>query len=391
MASKAVNGLLNKIRKRTNSTNISESKGGSVTDWISTGSYALNRICSGSVYKGIPAGRVVIFAGPSSSGKSLMSAEIAANALNHNEYDLIFYFDSEGGGMKEFFQSRGCDPEKIEHILLDSVEDATIQILNVYSEILEHKKDNPDFKALAIVDSVGALVPSKLINDAAKGKQAQDMGARAKLVNNLVKGCTIPALKTDMSIIFVNHTYDDPAALFNSKIKQQGGGKGLMYQCSLNIQTASKLEKSEDKDEEGFYSGNVLKFFTVKNRYAQPFKEAEVHIDFRKGALKYHGLLEVAVAYGFIEQNGAYYKVPSYSDKQLRRKAILDSEESDAIWATFLDDLDKKSQDELRYSSAVLDPEDEDMEVDKELLAQTLATAKKNSSPKPIQAIKSTD
>lgn len=378
MASKAVNGLLNKIRKKSQSTNIGVSKGGSVEEWISTGSLALNRICSGSIHKGIPAGRVVIFAGPSSSGKSLMAANIASNALHLNNYDLVFYFDSEGGGMKEFFEGRGCDPEKIEHILLDSVEDATIQILNVYNEILEHKKDNPDFKALAIVDSVGALVPKKLITDAAKGKQVQDMGARAKLVNNLVKGCTIPALKSDMSIIFVNHTYDDPAAMFNTKIKQQGGGKGLMYQCSLNIQTGSKLEKNEGEDE-GFYSGNILKFLTVKNRYAQPFKETEVYIDFSTGVSKYHGLLDVAIAYGYIEQKGAYYLVPSYSDKMIRKKVILDGEKADDIWNTFIDALDKKSQKELSYSSET-DSDDVDTEVDTELLQQTLQAAKDGGS-----------
>ena len=36
-----------------------------VGDWIDTGSYALNAIFSGSLYKGIPVGRVTGFSGPS--------------------------------------------------------------------------------------------------------------------------------------------------------------------------------------------------------------------------------------------------------------------------------------------------------------------------------------
>lgn len=36
-----------------------------VDEWIDTGSLALNAIMSGSIYKGVPVGRIVQFAGPS--------------------------------------------------------------------------------------------------------------------------------------------------------------------------------------------------------------------------------------------------------------------------------------------------------------------------------------
>jgi len=107
---------------------------------VSTGSYALNRIISGDIYKGIPNGRVVIFSGESASGKSLFAAEITANALEHEDFDIIFYFDSEGGGLKSFFEGRGCDLDKIEHVPLENVEDATVKILAVYSQLKEERK-----------------------------------------------------------------------------------------------------------------------------------------------------------------------------------------------------------------------------------------------------------
>ena len=53
-----------------------------VDSWIDTGSYALNAIVSGSLYKGIPEGRVVGFAGPSGCGKTLMSTKIIGNFLS---------------------------------------------------------------------------------------------------------------------------------------------------------------------------------------------------------------------------------------------------------------------------------------------------------------------
>ncbi len=41
------------------------------TDWISTGNYALNYLISGDFYKGVPLGKVSVFAGESGAGKSI--------------------------------------------------------------------------------------------------------------------------------------------------------------------------------------------------------------------------------------------------------------------------------------------------------------------------------
>ena len=40
------------------------------TDWISTGNYALNYLISGDFNKGVPLGKVTVFAGESGAGKS---------------------------------------------------------------------------------------------------------------------------------------------------------------------------------------------------------------------------------------------------------------------------------------------------------------------------------
>ena len=51
-----------------------------VKDWIDTGSMALNAIISGSLYGGIPMGRLSGFIGPESCGKTLIANKIMANA-----------------------------------------------------------------------------------------------------------------------------------------------------------------------------------------------------------------------------------------------------------------------------------------------------------------------
>lgn len=384
----SVTSLLNKVRKKTGSTTAKDSEFNKVSHWISTGSYALNRIISGDIYKGIPAGQVIIFGGESQSGKSLISAEIASNALNENGYDVIFYFDSEGGGSEKFFESRGCDLTKIEEIPIDTVEDATIKILTVYDALKEEKAKNPDFKALCIVDSLGGLVTDKLMADANKGKQKSDMGLRAKLINNMVKGCTMPAKRADASIIFINWIYSDPSNLFPGKIKNQSGGTGLQYVSSITIQCDSKVEKPEDKEKDDvdtFYKGTNIKFFTTKNRIVKPFYETYVFVDFDKGIQKYDGLLDSAIKYGFILQRDpkakgddedqiianikkdlkdkkdksdkpnpikvGCYQIPSWKPGVNIKKTDIFKPEYHEAWESFLDEYNQVSMKDLQYSS----------------------------------------
>ena len=51
------------------------------TDWISTGNFALNYLISGDFNRGIPLGKVTVFAGESGAGKSyICSGNIVKNA-----------------------------------------------------------------------------------------------------------------------------------------------------------------------------------------------------------------------------------------------------------------------------------------------------------------------
>ena len=57
---------------------LSDSKTSTVKEWISTGSYALNKVISGDPRKGIPVGLITAFAGEESTGKSYLGANLHA-------------------------------------------------------------------------------------------------------------------------------------------------------------------------------------------------------------------------------------------------------------------------------------------------------------------------
>lgn len=184
----------------------------------------------------------------------------------------------------------------------------------------------------------------------------------------MVKAITIPALKADTAMIILNHIYQNPGALFTSKIQNQGGGLGVQYMGTINVQCSRLLEKDEAKDKDAFYSGTNLKFFTVKNRICRPSLETQIYLDFKKGFTnKYDGLFDEAVKYGFIHcPNQGYFTVPSSSapEKKYRRSQI---ESNDEIWSTFIDEFDKKSMEDLKYSKAAQDAiSEQDKEVSEE-------------------------
>jgi len=370
----ATSNFLKKIRKKTGSTSFKDSKYAEPSHYINTGDYALNRIISGDVHNGIPAGRVIILAGETGTLKTVQAIKLAVNALNENKYDVVFYFDSEGGAPREMVISMGGDPAMIEHVIVDSVEDATIKILTTYQEILKEKETNPKFKALLIMDSIGATLTEKINRDIEKNQLKSDMGNAAKLIGTMVRGCTIPALKSDSSIIFINHIYEDPAAMYERKIKNQSGGLRLQYMSTVTIQCNKKLEKPEavktkikkideggekkitkiKNKEEAFYSGSVMKFFTVKNRLCRQFIETEVYVDFKKGfgVKKYMGLIDPAIKYGIItNEKQGYLQIPSVNDKSYRRSQLEGGTKADEIWAKILDEFNEKSKEDLKYSS----------------------------------------
>ena len=78
------------------------------TDWISTGSYALNYLVSGDFHKGVPLGKVTVFAGESGAGKSYFCA---GNIVKHAQDQGIFVvlIDSENALDESWLQALDVD------------------------------------------------------------------------------------------------------------------------------------------------------------------------------------------------------------------------------------------------------------------------------------------
>lgn len=351
------------FRKSVGSADAAESPLSKVSGWLSFGNYAVNHIVSGNINYGCPYGRITTLYGESGSGKSLLAANAIIDALKNKNFQMAVIFDSEGGTLFNYIESKGVDLSKIEHVPVHSIEDCGVKMIQLYDSLVtaasEWRKDpenNDEPKVLCVLDSWGALASDKLTNDALKDKMATEMGISAKQKNNLLRGLMMRTVESNCPLIVINHTYDDPSAMFTSKIKALPGGSGIKYSSHIIVQMTKLLIKAGDdgfltgketgNENVGFYKGNRLNAFTVKNRVMKPGFSANIYIDFNNSISKWDGLIDDAVKYGFIEEVRGGYIVPSYSDKKVTYKQLVSSDE---IWNTFIDKFNETSEKKMAY------------------------------------------
>lgn len=369
-----IKDALKNIKKSTGAESLEDSSYAEVKDFLDTGSYALNRVLTGDIYKGIPSGRISTFYGQSGSGKSLIAANTAALALKNNKVDVVYIFDSEGGTLVNIFKKHGVDMSKVNHIPVASIEQCSTKMLQTYDmlvqarqEYLADPENNDNVRAICILDSYGALAADKLVSDAVnKDKTAMDMGLGAKLKNNLMRGLMMRVVQSNATLIVINHEYQDPSAMFASKIHNMSGGLGLQFASHVLLQCEKLLIKSTDTefmtgleksdDDVGFFKGNKMRFFVVKNRVCKPAYQATVYVDFNTGIAKYDGLIEDAIKMKFLEEVRGGYICKTYSDKKVTYKELISNDE---IWNTFIEDFNKQSKMLMEYSNSTSQALDE--------------------------------
>ena len=352
-----------KLQKlNSNATTLEKNTLSNVTEWIDTGCLVLNSILSGSLYGGVPKGRITIFAGDSGCGKTFILNKILAHAQQKGMVPVIF--DTEVAVENEGAENVGLDTSNVKYVPVDTVESCRNQILTFLDEV--EKEPELHGKFIISIDSLGNLASEKEINDAGANKGAMDMGLRAKQLKSMMRIITYKAAVTGTTVIASNHTYADPGALHPTLVKQQAGGSGPVYMASILVQMAAKKEKTdagntndEALTESRNYSGVTLRMLTVKNRFIPAFLQGEAYLNFKTGLEKYSGLKDIAVSHGIIQQNGSTY---SMGEKKLGYYKNWRNDEE--TWSNVLPKLESSISEKYRYGKslselAILEQDDE--------------------------------
>jgi hypothetical protein len=211
------------------------------------------------------------------------------------------------------------------------------------------KADNPDYKFIVAIDSLGNLASAKEVRDTAAGKEASDVGQRAKAIKSMMRTLTYKAAKAKVPILFSNHIYEG-MEMFPTLVKTQSGGKGPIYLASVLVQLSTRNEKTSDNPEEQSIaishnvSGVTLGALTVKNRFVPSYLKTELYLNFKSGLDKHAGLFEIAEAFGVIEKPG---RTVMYKGESLGYRK--DVEKSEEFWKKIMPDLESALNEKLCY------------------------------------------
>ena len=276
-------------------------------DWISTGNYALNYLLSGDFRKGIPLGKVSVFAGESGAGKSyIVSGNIVKSAQEQGIFVVLI--DSENALDESWLQALGVDTSedkilKLNMAMIDDVAKTISTFMDDYRSMDE--EDRP--KVLFVVDSLGMLMSPTEVNQFEAGDMKGDMGRKAKALKALVTNCVNMFGSYNVGMCVTNHTYASQD-MFDPDDKISGGS-GFVYASSMVV-AMKKLKLKEDADGNKTSEVNGIRAAckVMKTRYAKPFEAVQVKIPYETGMDPYSGLFDMFEKRGLLTKQGNRYK-----------------------------------------------------------------------------------
>jgi recombination protein RecA len=280
------------------------------TDWISTGNFALNYLISGDFKKGIPLGKVTVFAGESGAGKSyICSGNIVKNAQEQGIYVILI--DSENALDESWLKNLGVDTNenkllRLSMSMIDDVAKTITEFVKSYKALAESERP----KVLFVIDSLGMLLTPTDVNQFESGDMRGDLGRKPKALMSLVRNCVNMFGSLNIGLVATNHSYasQDP---YNPD-PVVSGGQGFVYASSILV-AMKKLKLKED--EEGNKVTDVLGIRAgckiMKTRYAKPFEDIQIQIPYETGMNPYSGFFDLIEKRQLIKKEGNRY---AYTD-----------------------------------------------------------------------------
>jgi len=295
---------LQKSIKGTHIETLSDSNIASERVWFPTPAYDLNRILSGSLYKGIPSKSLTLLVAPEASFKSSFMCLCAAKAQKEGYLPVII--DTEGAWTSDFVERWGLDPDNILYIYTPWVD----KVSTIFGQIID---DDDQDKMFIILDSLGGLEKIKMVEDATgKDKRVKaDQGTLQKEIKRMLK-MFLNIVKGKNSVgMMAGHFFGNPNSYGTAD--EIGGGKFaklapdiIISQKKENIYNDPNAKAADKK-----IIGTRIRALTLKNRFYPPFQEAVISINYRDGIDPYAGLLDMAVKCDIIQVGGAWYTLPN--------------------------------------------------------------------------------
>ena len=308
-------------------------------EFIDTGSYVFNALCSGSIFGGISSNKITALAGESSTGKTFFALSVVKDFLNRDPDAIVLYVDTESAITPSLLSERGIDCDRVAVLNVLTIEQfrmKTIQCLDKYLKVDKEKRQ----PMMMVLDSLGMLSTEKEISDALQDKLVKDM-TKSQLVKGAFRMLTLKLGQANVPLVVTNHTYDVIGAYVPTK--EMGGGSGLKYAASTIIYFSKKKEKDGTE-----IVGNLIKAKTAKSRLSKENKDVTIRLYYdSRGLDRYYGLLELGELGGLWKNVAGRYEIDG---KKIYAKAIY-AEPEKYFTQEVLEKLDVVAKDQFSYGA----------------------------------------
>lgn len=278
------------------------------------GNYVLNRLMTGSFFRGVPQGRITAVAGPSHAGKSFIVGNLIREVQKENGWVLVL--DSENALDDDYITNVGGDPsdELYNYKSVLTIPDTT-KLVNSFLKgyKAEYGEDPEAPRGLIVIDSLDSLFThSDWEAFQKKGELKADQGLQTKQLKGMLMKFQQAAKSLNVAMVVTKQVY-------RAKQEQLLQGEGIWvvndairYPCS-QILLVSRLKL---KDNERSVTGIRMKCEGFKTRFTKPFQTATIEVPYDTGMDPYSGLFDVALELGVVEKrSGAYYSVAGEDEK----------------------------------------------------------------------------
>jgi len=290
----------------------------------------VNVALSGSVDGGIAPG-ITVLAGPSKHFKTSFALMLAGAYLKAHPDAVMIFYDSEFGSPQSYFDQFDVDMSRVLHTPITNVEELKFDLISQLEGL-----DRND-KVIIVIDSIGNMASKKELDDAKDEKSVADM-SRAKAFKSVFRMATPYLSMKNIPLIAVNHTYKE-IGLFPKDIV--GGGTGIYYSAD-NIWILGRQQDKKGTEIQGYH-------FIInvdKSRYVKEKSKIPITVSWEGGVQKYSGLLEAALAGGYVvKPSNGWYSVAG-EERKVRYDETLEKE----FWDPIFNNTDFKTFLKKQYS-----------------------------------------
>lgn len=247
---------------------------------FSTGSTVLDHALGG----GWATNRCLNITGDSSTGKSLVAFESAANFLRTFENSEVIYIDTEAAFNESFQRSLGIPVDRIDiRTDLETVED----VFNLIESLIESNQGSSK-NILVQVDSLDALSDKQELDS--KITDGKYGASKARVISEIFRRINSTMSKSNITFMTVSQTRENLGFGF-SKVSRSGG-KSIRFYSSQEVwlKPTTKIKKTINGVEN--IIGQSIQFKVEKNRIGAPYKSGAIDILFKFGIDDLSGSLE---------------------------------------------------------------------------------------------------